>query len=226
MTSLPHLFVNQSKREFLLQFRDIRSSINSALFFLMIIVFFPLTIPANSNILRIATPGIIWMAMLLALFLSAERFFKQDYDDGVIEQWLVSGFPVSIIVFAKIVVHWLMNVIPMLTISPLLFILLKLSFYETIVIIASVFLGSPTIVALCAMSAAFSVSLKQKSVVMALILLPLSIPILILGSSTISSAMQNQPVSGFLAILVSISCLSLSLLPFAIAGIIKITLAD
>lgn len=192
----------------------------------MLIVFFPLTLPANISILRVVTPGLIWIAILFSLFLSSERLFKQDYDDGVIEQWLVSSYPISILVLAKISVHWFMNILPMLLISPILALLLGLSFFETCIIITSLVLGSPAIVALCAMSAAFSCGLKNKGVVMALILMPLTIPILILGSAIITQSMHQQPVIGFFALLFAISCISVSLLPFAIAGIIKISLVD
>ena len=220
MISLKSLFFRQLKREGLLQIRDFRTAINAGLFFLMLIVFFPLTLPVNSNILRIVAPGLIWVGVLLSLFLSSEKLFKQDYEDGIIEQWFVSPYPITIMVLAKISIHWLVNIIPVLLISPFMAILFKLSIYEIFI------LGSPAIVALCALSAGFSSGLKQKGVVMALILLPLAIPILILGSGSIMQGMHGEPVLGFLALLLAISLTSLALLPFAISGIIKISLVD
>lgn len=226
MISLLYLFRRQCRRELLLQFRDARQAINSALFFLMLLAFFPLTLPANSIVLRDVTPGIIWTAVLFAFFLSAERLFKQDYEDGVIEQWLVSGLPVSILVFVKIFVHWLINILPILVISPIIALLFKLTFYETLVVCISIICGSPTLLALCALSAAFGVSLKKRGVIMALILLPLAIPVLILGSASIEHGLHSLPIIAFLALLCAISIASLTLLSFAIAGIIKISLAE
>jgi heme exporter protein B len=226
MISVFSLFKRQFKRETLLQIRELRQSVNAVLFFLMIIVFFPLTLPVSASLLRSVTPGLIWIAILFALFLSAERLFIQEYEDGVIEQWLVSGLPVSVLVLAKICVQWLVNTLPIVIVSPILAILLKLNLYETMLLNISIICGTPAIVALCAMSSAFSTGLKQKGVVMALILLPLVIPILILGSAAISQALHNLPVLGFLALLLAISCVSIALLPFAIASIIKISLVD
>ena len=102
MISLFSLFHRQLSREIRLHLRQLRLIINSCLFFLMIVVFFPLTMTPDVALLRTIAPGLVWIAMLLALFLSAERLFQQDYDDGVIEQWLVSGYPISLLVSAKI----------------------------------------------------------------------------------------------------------------------------
>ena len=106
------LFTKQLSREMLLHLRQLRLIINSCLFFLMIIVFFPLTMTPDTNLLRTIAPGLVWIAMLLAFFLSSERLFQQDYDDGVIEQWLVSGLPISLMVGSKILIHWLLNLLP------------------------------------------------------------------------------------------------------------------
>ena len=129
MISLKSLFFRQLKREGLLQIRDFRTAINAGLFFLMLIVFFPLTLPVNSNILRIVAPGLIWVGVLLSLFLSSEKLFKQDYEDGIIEQWFVSPYPITIMVLAKISIHWLVNNIPVLLISPFITILFKLNIF-------------------------------------------------------------------------------------------------
>ncbi|MDP3561011.1 MAG: heme exporter protein CcmB [Legionellaceae bacterium] len=226
MIGLLTLFGRQVRRETLLHLRDLRSCINACLFFLMIIIFFPLTMPADPMLLRTIAPGLVWIAMLLALFLSAECFFQHDYDDGVIEQWLISSYPLCVLVYAKLVVHWLLNAIPMIVLCPLLAVLLRLDYHETFVLIVSLLCGTPAILALCAMAAAFSTGLKQKGVLMALVLLPLTIPVMILGSSATSMMMQGIAVDAYLALLAAISCLAIALLPFATAGIIRISLAE
>ena len=220
------LFKRQLSREILLNIRQFRFIINSCLFFLMIVVFFPLTVSPDVNLLRVVAPGLVWIAMLLALFLSAERLFQQDYDDGVVEQWLVSGYPMSVFVGAKILMHWLLNLLPMLVFCPFLAILFSLDHYETVVLVLSLIAGTPAILCLCSLAAAFSTGLQQKGLLMALILLPLTIPVMIFGSATLSAAMEGLPVSGYLALLLAMSVASMSLLPFAVAGVIRISLAD
>ncbi len=216
----------QLQREALLHLRQLRLIINSCLFFLMIMVFFPLTMPPEPALLRTIAPGLVWIAMLLAMLLSAERLFQQDYDDGIIEQWLVSGYPVSLFVAAKIVMHWLLNMLPMLILSPIVAILFALNGYETVILMLSLICGSPAILFLCALAAAFSTGLKQKGVLMALILLPLTIPVMIFGSGAIIAAMQGFAVQGHLALLLAISLLAAGFLPFAIAGVIRISLVE
>ena len=226
MINLLPLFKQQVKRESLLHVRQIRLIVNSSLFFLMVIVFFPLTMPPEALLLRTIAPGVVWMALLLAMLLSAERLFQQDYDDGVVEQWLVSGYPLSLLITAKILMHWLLTLLPMLFFCPLLAFLFALSAYETAIMMLSLICGSPAILFLCALAAAFSTGLKQKSVLMALILLPLTTPVMIFGSGAIIAAMQGLPAVGYLALLLAISLLALAFLPFAMAGVMRISMVD
>ncbi len=220
------LFKHQLTRELLLHSRQLRLIVNSCLFFLMILVFFPLTMTPDIHLLRTIAPGLVWIAMLLALFLSAERLFQQDYDDGVIEQWLVSGYPVSLMVSSKILIHWALNLLPMLLFCPFLALLFALNAHETVVLMLSLVCGTPAILLLCALAAAFSTSLQQKGMLMALILLPLTIPVMIFGSGTLIAVMQELPASGYLAILSAMSIVASITLPFAIAGVIRIGLVD
>lgn len=226
MMSLPTLFCKLCRREFLLHFRQPKLLFQASLFFLMVAVFFPLTMPPEIQILRQLAPGLVWIAMLLSMLLSSAGLFQQDYEDGIIEQWLISSYPLSLIVAAKLVVHWLINLVPMLIFCPLLALLFNLSWQEMGVLILSLIVGTPAILFLCGLAAAFSTSSQQKGVLMALILLPLTIPIMVFGSGSLTAAMQGLSVSGFLAILLAISLLAATFLPFAIAAIIRICLND
>ena len=220
------LFKQQLFREILLQIRQPHLVVNTCLFFLMILVFFPLTMSPDADLLRKVAPGLVWISILLSMFLSAERMFQQDYDDGVIEQWLVSGNPISIFVGAKITIYWFVNLIPILLFCPFLAILFALDQHETWILIISLVLGTPAILAICTLAAAFSTNIKHKGLLMPLILLPLTIPIMIFGSSILTLTMQNIPSQGYLALLFAISILSLTLLPFAAAGVIRVVLVD
>lgn len=224
MINLLLLFRRQLSREWLLNLRQLRMIINTSLFFLMVLVFFPLTMPPDVDLLRSIAPGLVWIAMLLSMLLSSERLFQQDYDDGVIEQWLASGYPLTVMISAKMLLHWLLNLLPMLIFCPIMAILFGLTAYETLILMLSLVCGTPAILALCTLAASFSTGLQQKGVLMALVLLPLTIPMMIFGSGTLLAAMQGFPVQGYLALLLALSLLATGFLPFAIAGVIRIGL--
>jgi heme exporter protein B len=220
------LFIKQFKREWLIQMRQIRYLINSCLFFLMLLFIFPLTIRPEIQLMRTIAPGLIWMAILLSMLLSAERLFQQDYEQGVVEQWLVSGESLSVIVSAKALAHWFFNLLPLLVLSPLVAVLFSFSAWETWILILSLLCGTPALLFLCALAGAFGVGVNQKGALMALILLPLTLPLLIFGSGTLNIAMQGMPVSGYLALLLAMSVIAVGFLPYAIAGVMRISQAD
>jgi heme exporter protein B len=220
------IFIRQITREMLLHARQPRWIFNACLFFLMVAVFFPLTMPPQTVLLRTIAPGIVWIAMLLAMLLSAERLFQQDYDEGVIEQWLVSIYPISLLVSAKCFVHWFLIMLPILLFCPFLAILFGLNGYETLVLMLSLLCGSPALLFLCGLGAAFSTSLQQKGMLMALILLPLTVPVVIFGAGMTMVAMKGLPINGYMALLMAISLIAISFLPFAIAGVIRLSLSE
>ncbi len=218
-----HLFINQCQRELIINSRQLRNLIFSAIFFCMIIVFFPLTIVPNIKILRSLAPGLIWISMLLTIIAAADRLFQHDYEHGVVEQWLASGMPVSIIVVAKICMHWLLTLIPILIMCLFVSVLFSLSVYEEFIIVISLILGTPTLVFVCALASASCNGSQQNSALLPLILLPLVVPVMIFGSGTVIAVMNNLAVAGYLAILSALSLLSITFLPIAIATIIKIS---
>ncbi|WP_058497381.1 heme exporter protein CcmB [Legionella drozanskii] len=224
--SLTTLFGRQFQRELLLHIRQPRLLLHSSLFFLMVTIFFPLTMPPDIRILHLVAPGLVWIAMLLAMLLTSVGLFQQDYEDGVIEQWLISSYPLSVIVAAKLTVHWLINLLPMLIFCPLLALLFQFTWSELGVLMLSLLVGTPAILFLCGFAAAFSAGMQQKGVLMALVLLPLTIPIMVFGSGSLTAAMQGLPALGYLAILLALSLLALGFLPFAIAAVIRISLVD
>ncbi len=219
------LFV-QIRKEGLIHLKQPKLIINTCLFFLMILAFLPLTMPANMSLLKAFVPGITWIALLLSMLLASEQLFQQDYEDGVIEQWLISGYPISLFVLSKIGVHWLLNLIPLLLLTPLIGFLYNLNVHEFVALILSLVCGSPGILFLCALAAAFSTGIRQRGMFMALILFPLTIPIMVFGSGSLTAAMQGLYYSGYMAILTAISLICIVFLPIAIASIIRICLID
>lgn len=220
MKSLP--FYRHCQRELLLHLRQPQWLLHAALFFLMVMVFFPLTMPPEFSLLRRIAPGLIWVATLLALLLASQSLFQQDYDEGILEQWLLSGYPLSRIVFAKLLINWLLILCSLVLFCPLMAVLFHFTVYEMSILMLSFLCGTPVILLLCALAAAFSLGLQQKGVLMALILFPLAIPVMILGSATTTAAMQALPTSGYCALLCAFSILAIGLLPLTIAAVLRI----
>lgn len=226
MKSLPCVFLQAWQREMVLHWRQPRYVVQACLFFILLTVFFPLTLRPEPEVLRMVAPGIVWVGMLFALLLSAERLFHQDYEEGVLEQWLVSGYPLPVLITGKVIAHWLVNCGVVLLFCPLLGILFYLTGYEIAVLCLSLLCGTPAIVFLCALAAVCSAGIQQRGVLMALILLPLTIPVMIFGSGAVTAAMQGLPVTGYWSLLLALSLVAFGLLPFAIAGVARISLVD
>lgn len=208
-------------REIILQKRQLRGTVNACLFFLMVVMLFPLSFPSDPMFLRKLLPGLVWIAALFAFFLSAEHLFQQEDEDGVLEQWLLSHEPMHVRVRMKLVVHWLTNLLPLIVFSPILAILFDLSFYETGILVLSLFCATPTLIALCAFSSVFGIGLKRQGLFTALILLPLTLPVIIFGGGVLTAAMQDFPITGHMALLLAISILAFWGLPWAISGVIR-----
>lgn len=219
-------FWRQMQREILINARQPRAIINATLFFIMVSVFFPLTLPPDNELLRQFAPGLIWIAALFSMMLASERILQQDFDEGVLEQWAISSYPLNRLVVAKLVIHWGLIMLPILLFCPLLALLFNFNLNTLSVLVVSLLCGTPAMICLCTLASSFGLAMEQKGMVMALILLPLAIPIMIFGSGTVNMAMDSATISGYLAILLAMSLLSLAFLPYAIAAIIKISLAD
>ncbi|MDF1684369.1 MAG: heme exporter protein CcmB [Legionellaceae bacterium] len=216
------MFLKQALlREITLQQRQLRGTLNACLFFFMVVMLFPLSFPSDPVFLRKLLPGLVWIAVLFAFFLSAEHLFQQEDEDGVLEQWLLSPEPMHVRVRIKLLVHWLTNLVPLVLFCPVLTILFNLNLYETGILSLSLLCATPTLIALCAFSSVFGLALKQQGLFTALILLPLTLPVIVFGGGVLTAAMQGLPISGHLALLSAISILAFWGLPWAISGVIR-----
>lgn len=220
------LFTRQVLREFRLLSRQKQALMQAFLFFLMFVAFFPLTIPFDLKTLHLICPGIIWLAMSLAIFLASERFYLTDIQCGYLEQWLVYRISLQTFVLSKWLVHGFVNILGMMICIPILALLYQLNFSESIALAGSLLLGSPALLAMCGMVSAFGVDGPNRSVLMLLILFPLMMPILILGSATLSASFQSLSIAPYLALLLALSLSLLFILSFATASILKICLEN
>lgn len=196
------------------------------LLFFSILLFYPLTITTWSNDIKFQTIGLVWIAVLFALFLSAENLFYQDYEDGIIEQWLISELPIEIYIYAKVIIDGIFILLPIICAMPLVGIFFHLTGFECSILILSLIFGVPALYFLCALMVALTTGLMQNGVIMAILLFPLCIPVMIFGSLSVSSAINQTNFMGYLALLLAMSVVAIGLLPYAIAGVFKICLNE
>ncbi|MCV2401364.1 heme exporter protein CcmB [Marinomonas sp. C2222] len=209
------------KSESLLLWRHKQDTLNALLFFVIVVTLFPLGIDATPDFLTVSAGGIIWCATSLAVLMSISRMYREDYEDGSLEQWLVSGLYLPFLILLKVTVQWLFMIAPLLLILPIVGGMLYLSEESFWVLVATLLLGSPSLFLIGSIGAALTVSLQQGAMLLMLLILPMYIPILIFATSAIKASEIGLPYLGSLAMLLAISLLSLVFAPFMAAASIK-----
>ena len=198
------------KRDLLIAFRKSSTYITPLVFFLIVVTFFPLALGPQESLLSSLAPGVIWIAALLASLLAVDTIFSDDFRDGTLDEFFISLEPSFILVFAKVLIHWLITGLPILFASLIAAIVLYLPFDSFIPMLLSLILGTSFMSLLGALGAALS--LGRSAILSAIIVLPFSIPTLLMGTSVISSSITNQDFSGFLMIMGAMLAIGIPLL--------------
>ena len=198
---------------------------NPLVFFAIVIALFPLAVGPETQLLQTLSPGLVWVAALLSVLLSLDGLFRSDFEDGSLEQWVLSSHPLPLLVLAKVLAHWAFSGLALVLLAPLLALMLGLPTACLPVLLLSLLLGTPVLSLLGAVGAALTVGLKRGGLLLAL-LLPLYIPVLILGSGALQAALQGMPATGYLLWLGSLTALAITLTPFAIAAGLKISVGE
>ena len=223
-TSLFDAFTTILKRDLTLAFRNLHELANPLIFFVIVISLFPMGVSPASSILATIAPGVLWVAALLAALLSLDMLFRADYDDGSLEQMVLSSHSLSVLVLAKIIAHWLVTGIPLLILSPLLAVLLFLPDEAMLTLIVTLAIGTPLLSLIGAIGMGLVVGLRRGGMLLALLVLPLYIPVLIFGAGAVDAAAAGLAVTGQLYILGAMLMLAISLAPMATAAALRISL--
>lgn len=176
------LFLAVVRRDLKLALRQKSDVLNTVFFFIVVVTLVPLGIGPDQQLLRMIAPGVVWVAALLAALLSLPRLFANDYADGTLEQMLLSGEPLTVIVIAKVFTHWLTTGIPLTLISGLFALMFDLQADVALVMMSSLFIGTPVLSLVGSVGAALTLGLRGGSVLTSLLVLPLYIPVLIFGA--------------------------------------------
>jgi len=222
--SLYNAFYTVLKRDLTLAYRTRTEMVNPMLFFIIVISLFPLAVSPDPKVLQSLAPGVIWVAALLATLLSLDSMFRSDFDDGALEQMLLSVHPVSVIVLGKVLAHWMVTGIPLLILSPLLAVLLHMPTESIPALMTTLALGGPILSLVGAIGVALTVGLRRGGVLLSLLILPLYIPVLIFAANAVSNAAAGLAIAGQLYFLGALLALALTLAPVATAAALRISL--
>lgn len=221
--SLTQAFWAIIRRDLLLAFRRRAEMANPLLFFVLVVTMFPLAVGAQPNLLQTMAPGVIWVSALLAALLSLDSLFRSDFDDGSLEQLLLSPHSLSILVLGKIVAHWLVTGLPLLLVAPLLALFLGLPERAMPTLWLTLILATPMLSLIGAIGVALTVGLRRGGMILSLLVLPLYIPVLIFASNAVDRAASGLPVTAQINILLSMLLLALVLTPLPTAAALKMS---
>jgi len=222
--SLSNAFFAIIRRDLILALRRRSEIANPLLFFILVITLFPLGIGAQPHLLQAIAPGIIWVSALLAAMLSLDSLFRSDFDDGSLEQILLSAHPSSLLVLAKIIAHWLVTGLPLLFVAPLLAVLLGMPSHSIGILLLTLLLGTPVLSLIGAIGVALTVGLRRGGMILSLLVLPLYVPVLIFASNAVEMAGSGLPVDAQINILISIFVMALVLAPWPTSAALKMSI--
>lgn len=223
--SLTQAFWTLLRRDLLLTYRNRAQAVNPLLFFVLVIVLFPFGVGPDAALLKAMAPGVIWVAALLAALLSLESIFRSDFDDGFLEQLVLSPHSLSALVLAKVFAHWMISGFPLLVAAPLLAVFLGMQGESIEVLVITLLMGTPVLSLIGAIGVALTIGLRQGGVILALLVFPLYIPVLIFATNAVQMAESGFPVTAQLSLLAALFLLSLALAPLPAAAALKMSLS-
>ncbi len=197
---------------------------NPLVFGFLVALMFPLGLGPSPKTLAMLSPGLIWIIALLSCLLATDGLFQEDFEDGSLTFLVLSPHPAYFLVMARLWAHWLKSGLAVSLVAPVLGIMLQLPVEANITLVASLLLGTVSLVFIGGIGAALTVGLKSSGILLTLIILPLYVPILIFGSAAVQASAQGMQVLGYLALLGAFMCLAVSLAPLAAQAALKINL--
>lgn len=213
------------RRDLLIAVRRGSEALLPLVFLVVVVSLFPLGVGPSPTLLASIGPGVIWIAALLATVISLDTLFRSDFEDGSLDQLLLSGLPASIIALAKVAAHWLVSGLPLVLLSPLLATWMQMPADSWGALMASLALGTPILSLLGAVGAALTLGLKRGGQLLALLVFPLYVPVLIAGTGTVMAAADGLPYTAFLGLLLAGLLAALALTPFATAAALRISVS-
>ena len=212
------------RRDLRVALRRRSDTFSTLIFFVMVVSLFPLGVGPEPQLLRTMAPGVLWVAAMLASMLSLPRLFADDHSDGTLEQLLLSTHSLTLLVLGKTLAHWIGSGLPLVILSPVLALQFDLSASATAVLMLSLLLGTPILSLVGSMGAALTVGLRGSSVLLSLLVLPLTIPVLIFGAGAVEAHTAGMGVAGHFSLLGALLILALMAAPWVAAAALRISM--
>ena len=212
------------RRDLRVALRRRSDTFSTLIFFVMVVSLFPLGVGPEPQLLRTMAPGVLWVAAMLASMLSLPRLFADDHADGTLEQMLLSTHSLAVLVFGKILAHWMGSGLPLVLLSPVLALQFDLSASATGVLMLSLLLGTPVLSLVGSMGAALTVGLRGSSVLLSLLVLPLTIPVLIFGAGAVEAHTAGLGVTGHFSLLGALLIVGVMVSPWVTAAALRISM--
>ena len=197
--------------------------VNPFMFFLIVASVFPIGISPDPDRLAEIASGVLWISALLASLLAMDNLFRSDYEDGSLEQLLLSPHPLYFLVLAKNISHWLVSGLPVALVSPLVAYMLNLPSESYFTLFITLLIGTPVLSLLGSIGVALTVGLGSRGLILAVITLPMSVPVLIAGTLTVQQTLNGASLAGYLAILAAMLFAAVSFAPLASAAALRIS---
>ena len=210
-------------RDLLVAYKRKNDIFNPFMFFLIVCSLFPIGISPDPAKLGEIASGVLWISALLASLLAMDSLYRNDFEDGSLEQLLISPHPLYFLVLAKNMAHWLVSGLPVVIVSPIVAYMLSLPGDAYGVMFFTLLLGTPILSLLGSIGVALTVGLGSRGLILAVITLPMSVPVLIAGTLTIQEALNGTPLAGYMAVLGAMFIGSLTLAPLASAVALRIS---
>ncbi len=223
VTSTWHAFLGTLKRDLLIAYKRKNDVVNPFMFFLIVATLFPIGISPEPARLGEIAAGVLWISALLASLLAMDSLYRSDYEDGALEQLLLSPHPLYFMVLAKNIAHWLVSGLPVVLISPLIAYMLALPEGAYLTLFLTLLFGTPVLSLLGSIGVALTVGLGSRGLILAMITLPLSVPVLIAGTLAVEQTQNGADLLGFLAIEGAMLLAALTLAPLASAAALRIS---
>ncbi|PJK11161.1 heme exporter protein CcmB [Lysobacteraceae bacterium NML120232] len=211
-------------RDLRLVWRRRGDALQPALFAVLVVVLFALGLGGESTLLAKVAPAVLWLAVMLSGLLALDGLFRSDVEDGSLDQWLLAPVPLSWLIASRILGHWLTTALPLLIATPLLAELMQLPRAQLPILMASLLIGTPLLSLIGAVLAALTVGMRRAGILLALLALPLYVPVLVFGAGAVNAAAQGLDASGALLMLAAALAASSVLAPLAAAAAIRIAL--
>ncbi len=214
-------FLEVVRRDLRLALRQGSDSVMVVTFFVLTVVLFPFGIGPEVNVLERVSAGVLMVTALLASMLSLDRLFQADYEDGSLELLVLTPAPLSVVVAAKMLAHWLTTGLPLMVAAPVLAVLLHMQPEGFPTLLAAMALGTPTLSLIGGIGAALVLGARRGGVLLSLLILPLYVPVLIFGVGAIDASVQGMSARPHLLIMSGILVVALVLAPWASSAALR-----